>query len=127
MKELNKKIINKVYSFEAKRTLEQIFLRLFLGLFFLLSLLFFGSIIRSILIQQESFDLLLILSQDMEVVRKFLIDDLFIFFNELPKTLLLFFLAALILLFLLIWSMIKNYKKNSNKLRSIISFWKKKI
>jgi len=127
MTKLNQRIISKIYSYETKRILFYILLRILLFIFFFLSVFFVGSIINSLIIEQESFDFLTILTQDVEVIRKFLIDDLSVFFVEIPKTLIIIFIVILVLLLLLIYGMIKNYRKNKNKIKSIISFRKKKI
>lgn len=127
MSNLNNKIINKVYLYEAKRTFGQIIFIVFLLLFSLAVFLLIGSIIKSILIEQNTFDFFEILSQNIEVIRKFLVDDFFVFLAEIPKTLIFIFLSFFILLIYLIFRIVKNFKKNKNKVKSIINFWSKKI
>jgi len=127
MGDLDKKIISKIYLYETKKTFVQIILWSLLAIFFLILSIFFGTVIWGLLIEQESFDFLAILNQDVEVIKKFLFDNIFIFFAEIPKTLIVVFTIIIILLLFVIYGMIKNYKKNRNKIKSIISFWKKKI
>lgn len=127
MNNLNNKIINKVYSYETKRTFGQIIFIVFLSLFSLTAFLLIGSIIKSILIEQNTFDFFEILNQNIEVIRKFLLDDLFVFFAEMPKALIFIFLSFFILLIYIIFCIVKNFKKNKNKVKSIINFWRKKI
>lgn len=127
MESLDQKIISKIYSYETKKTFTRIILWVFLAIFFLILSVFLGTVIWGLLIEQESFDFLAILNQDIEVIEKFLVDNLFVFFAEIPKTLIIVFIVIIVLLLFIIYSMIKNYKKNKNKIKSIISFWKKKI
>ena len=123
MKKLEKKILDKVYRFETKKTASQIIGEL-VGL---ITVVFFGYIFISLffdqVFQQGTFDLLENFFDDWEIVKKYLADTVFIIFEETPKELLLLILICLVILAVLIYIFTKNFVKIKNRLIALIKFW----
>ena len=123
MKKLEKKILDKVYRFETKKTVGQIVGEL-VGL---VTVIFFGYIFISLffdqVFQQGTFDLLGNFFDDWEIVKKYLADTIFIIFEETPKELLLLILVCLVILVILIYLFIKNFVKIRNRLIALVKFW----
>jgi ABC-type multidrug transport system fused ATPase/permease subunit len=125
MKKLEKKILKKVYFWEAKRTIFDLFLKMILFFSSGLFLLIFGQIFFEILNEQKTLDLLNFFSEDFEVVKKYFLDNIFIFFFEMPKFLLLLLLLFLAIFSLVILTLIKNFYTLKNKVKSFLNFFKK--
>jgi len=125
MKKLEKKILKKVYFWEAKRTLFDLVLKIILFFSSGLFLLIFGQIFFEILNEQKTLDLLNFFSEDFEVVKKYFLDNVFIFFFEMPKFLLLLLLLFLAIFSLVILTLIKNFYILKNKVKSFLKFFKK--
>lgn len=124
-KKIEEKIIKKIYQIETKKTFFNLFLRIFFILLFLFSSLIFTLVLVDILKEQKSFDLLDFLKDDFEVVKKYFYSNLIVFYNELPKELILFLIGSITLLLIIIFFFLKNFKKIKNKLKSIYKFYKK--
>ena len=125
MKKLEKKILKKVYFWEAKKTVFDLVLKMILFFSSGLFLLIFGQIFFEILNEQKTFDLLNFFSEDFEVVKKYFLDYIFIFFFEMPKFLLLLLLLFLAIFSLVILTLIKNFYILKNKVKSFLKFIKK--
>ncbi len=125
MKNNKEKILKKVYQLETKKTVFEI---VFKGLTFttliLFIYLFFISLIE-ILKEQQSFDLLFFFRETFEVGKKYFFDNLLVFFEEIPKLILLILLVLIIFLIRFFINLKKNYKKTINKLKAIYKFFKK--
>lgn len=123
MKKLEKKILDKVYRFETKKTVGQIVGEI-VGL---ATVIFFGYIFISLffdqVFQQGTADLLENFFDDWEIVKKYLTDTVFIIFEETPKELLLLILICLVILAVLIYIFAKNFAKIKNRLKVLIKFW----
>jgi len=125
MKKLEKKILKKVYFWEAKRTIFDLFLKMILFFSSGLFLLIFGQIFFEILDEQKTLDLLNFFNEDFEVVKKYFLDNVFIFFFEMPKFLLLLLLLFFAIFSLVILTLIKNFYILKNKVKSFLKFFKK--
>jgi len=125
MKKLEKKILKKVYFWEAKKTVFDLVLKMILFFSSGLFLLIFGQIFFEILNEQKTLDLLNFFSEDFEVVKKYFLDNIFIFFFEMPKFLLLLLLLFLAIFSLVILTLIKNFYILKNKVKSFLKFFKK--
>ena len=125
MKSLEKKILKKVYFWEAKRTAFDLILKIILFFSSGLFLLILGEIFIEILKEQKTLDLLNFFSEDFEVVKKYFLDNVFIFWLEIPKFLLLLILFFLVLFSLIILTLIKNFSIIKNKIKSLIKAIKK--
>jgi hypothetical protein len=125
MKKLEKKILKKVYFWEAKRTIFDLFLKMILFFSSGLFLLIFGQIFFEILNEQKTLDLLNFFNEDFEVIKKYFLDNVFIFFFEMPKFLLLLLLLFLATFSLVILTLIKNFYTLKNKVKSFLKFFKK--
>ena len=123
MKKLEKKIINKIYRMETKKTISQIFVEAFSVVFVGLSALFVFSIIIDILNEQRSFDLYNFLTDDFEVIRHFFLRNTILFSEELPLALVCILVLLVVAFILLIYIIVKNFHKITNKLVSIYKFW----
>ncbi len=117
MKKLEDKIINKIYKYETKRTIGEIVGRASMFLFFGFSGYVFVSLLFDIYKQAGSLDLL-----DF-----FYSDNLFVFFEETPKIILFFSISFIMIVLYKLISFVRNFQGIKNKLKSIISYWKKNI
>jgi len=125
MKNLEKKILKKVYFWEAKRTVFDLVLKMILFFSSGLFLFILGEIFFEILNEQKTFDLLNFFNEDFEVVKKYFLDNIFIFFFEIPKFLLLLILLFLVIFSLISLTLIKNFYILKNKVKSFLKFIKK--
>jgi len=125
MKRLEKKILKKVYFWEAKRTVFDLVLKIILFFSSGLFLFILGEIFFEILNEQKTFDLLNFFNEDFEVVKKYFLDNIFIFFFEIPKFLLLLILLFLVIFSLICLTLIKNFYILKNKVKSFFKFIKK--
>lgn len=124
---LEEKIMKKIYFFETKKTTTEIILKTLILIFLVLSLWIFFDIFVSILQEQKTFDLLTLLEEDPEVIRRYFFDNLTIFFLEIPKIILMIFLLLTLLLFLFLLHIKRNWVILKNKVINLVKFWRKKI
>jgi hypothetical protein len=125
MKNLEKKILKKVYFWEAKRTVFDLVLKMILFFSSGLFLFILGEIFFEILNEQKTLDLLNFFNEDFEVVKKYFLDNIFIFFFEIPKFLLLLILFFLVIFSLICLTLIKNFYILKNKVKSFLKIFKK--
>jgi hypothetical protein len=123
MKKLEKRIINKIYKIETKKTLIDLMLKILFGIFLGFSILIMLQVIYEILSEQHSFDLLSFFKDNFDVVNKYFFPNLYNFYQELPQPLFYILLTGTILLLVLIGYFIKNFNKIRNKLISLYKFW----
>ncbi len=125
MKNNKEKILKQVYQHEVKKTFFDILLKIITLVFLILfSYLFLFSLIE-ILKEQRSFDLLFFFQENLEIFKKYFIENILLFFEEIPKLILLVWLILMVLLIKFIFNLKKNLKKTITKLRSIYKFFKK--
>lgn len=125
MKKLEKKIINRVYKLETERTVAKIFIRATLITLFVTASLFIFSVIMEILNEQSSFDLFDFSKDGLEMIKDYFFHNLFLFIQELPLSLVFILAGLLLILLLLAYLSVKNFKKLKNKVVSIYKFWTK--
>jgi len=125
MEKLEKKILQKVYFWEAKRTAFDLFLKMILFFSTGLFLMILSQIFFEILKEQKTLDLLNFFNEDFEVAKRYFLDNIFIFFFEVPKFLLLLILLFLVIFSLVILTLFKNYYILKNKIKSFLKFFKK--
>lgn len=123
MKKLEDKIIKKVYRLETKKTTGYLLSGIILIALLTLTSLVFYLVTVEILQEQKSFDLINFFSEDLDVVKKYLIDNVFYFYQELPQPLTLILLICVFLVLVLIVLFIINFKKLKNKLFSLYKFY----
>lgn len=118
-KNLENKIINKIYNIEKKSTLFVILRYFFFLVLFLSLVIFFSTSSISILKEQQTLDLLELFNENIEVIQTYFSEVVFTFFEELPK--LFVFSSVLFTMFLAItlFFLTRNYKKLKNKISSI--------
>lgn len=86
------------------------------------SFLFFlilGEILFEVLKEQRSFELLNLFQEDFEVVKKYFFDNVFIFWLEVSKFLLLSLFLSLGISSAVILVVIKNFKIYKNKIKNL--------
>jgi len=125
MTQLEDKILKKVYVFETKRTILRSIVKLVLyaslaGFVFLT-----GQAIYEIVMEEGAFDLLQIIQEDIEVVKMYAWDTLYVFYQEIPKELALLFLAGVIILGVSAIIIIKHSGAIKNKMKALFRFWRK--
>lgn len=123
---LEDKILGKVYRMETGKTFSYIVSRAVAFSAVLLVAVFLGSVAFDIFREQGSFDLLNFWGDDIEVIKKYFLDNAWLFVEETPKELLLVLSAATAGLVYLIYKIASNFKKIKNKLVSIYKFYKNK-
>lgn len=123
MKNLEDKILKKVYQFEANRTLFLISLELVSILLLVLALVVFGQVIIEILVEQKTLDLFQLFGEDFEAIRRYFFDTVYILYLEVPKILLLFWLLFLASLSFLTLTLVKNFSKIKNRVVSLLKYW----
>lgn len=126
MKNLEDKILKKVYLYETKRTSIEIIVRVILFSILSLLILLFGVVLFEELIEQKTFDLFQIFSENFEVITRYVFDVLYVFYQELPKVISSIFLALIIFIVLCLFIVIKKLKYFKNKIKSLIKFRHKK-
>ncbi len=125
MKNNKEKILKQVYQHEVKKTFFDILLKIITLVFLILfSYLFLFSLVE-ILKEQRSFDLLFFFQENLEIFKKYFIENILLFFEEIPKLILLVWLILVVLIIKFIFNLKKNLKKTITKLRSIYKFFKK--
>ena len=125
MTNLEDKILKKVYVFETKRTIitsiVKLVLYVLLGGFVLLT----GQAIYEILMEEKAFDLFQIIQEDTEVVKMYVWDTMYVFYQEIPKELALLFLSGVIILGVSAIIIIKHSGAIKNKMKALFRFWRK--
>jgi len=123
---LKTKIIKKIYQEETKN----LSLRLLAwAVFFILSFFFLILVYQTIfeiLNEQESFNLIKILTEDIDVFRYYFFTNLISFYQEMPKLLVFILILSAVVLLDLLLIFIKNFNKLKNKIISIYQFYKNK-
>lgn len=126
MKKLEKKIIEKTYAYETRHTLGSLLIKILLIIISAISAVILAQAIMIQYQTQQTLDLLQIFSEDFEVVKKYLGEVIQTFYEETPKRLLLLFTIFLVIGIFLILTLVKNFGKIRNRIRSIIRYKHKK-
>lgn len=121
--DLEQKIIESVYKYEAKRTFWSVLKHIFLILFSFFVLIFSISSILVLLKEQQTLDLFELFQEDSEVVKTYFFDALSVFYEELPKFLSILTIFSLFLLTLVVFFLIKNFSKIKNRFFAIKKFF----
>lgn len=125
MKKLEEKILKKIYKLETKKT----FLEVATKTFIIIAFLFVSAISLRLLIagymEQRTFDVLEIFSEDMEVIKQYMGETLETFYIETPRETFLFFALSSIALVLAVLTLAKNFEKIRNRIEAIVKFWNK--
>ncbi len=123
MRKLEKKILKKVYSFETKRTITEIILRIGSILVVIAAgTVVVVSLLRQ-LIEQQTLDMLEIFQEDKEIIKQYLSDVLNTFYQELPKNETIWVIILFIFFILLILFFIKNFEKINNRIKALKIYW----
>lgn len=125
MKNLENKILKKIYFWETRKITFDLFLKIIVFLSNFLFFLILGEILFEVLKEQKSFELLNFFHEDFEVVKKYFFDNVFIFWLEVPKFLLLFFFLSLGISSTVILLVIKNFKIYKNKIKNLYQWFLK--
>lgn len=123
MKKLEKKILNKVYSFETKQTLSQLFLRLLVMASLTMAGILFVTIVADELREQQTLDMLEIFNENYVIIRENIMEVTATFFQELPMIETLFTVVIIVIFLVLFLKFILNFAKIKNKIQSIIKYW----
>ncbi len=123
MKKLDKSIIQTVYLFETEHT----FFEFLLSIIFIIACGVLGFLsglyVYHQLVQGQTLDLFDLFSENIEVVKKYLWDVMTIFYQETPKLALLTSVIFVILTIIFLIIFIRSFKKFSNKIKSLLSYW----
>lgn len=126
MKNLEDKILKKVFVYETRKTFLSILMPVIGVILFTAVTVVIGQSVIRMLIEQQTLDLLDIFQEDISIVRQYFFDTLSTFFTELPKAQVFLFVAGCVLLFVIIYMVLRNFVKISNRTKSIVTFWKSK-
>jgi hypothetical protein len=125
MKNLENKILKKIYFWETRKITFDLFLKIIVFLSNFLFFLILGEILFEVLKEQKSFELLNFFHEDFEVVKKYFFDNVFIFWLEVPKFLLLSLFLSLGISSTVILLVIKNFKIYKNKIKNLYQWFLK--
>lgn len=106
---LDKKIIDRVYQYEKKRTLLTVFKYFFFITIFLIFLIILLTIIYNTLKEQETLDLFDIFQENYVVIKSYIWDVLQLVYEESPKFLIVLTLSFFVLLLLMLFLLKKNF------------------
>ena len=123
MKQLEKKILKKIYFFETQQTFLQLFLRILAMVsFFLAGIIWIYYIVQE-LIYQQTLDIFEIFREDLMIIRENFWEVAGIFTEEAPMLEIVLAISTLVISVYLIVKFIVNFVKIKNKLNSLIKFW----
>ncbi len=125
MKNLEERIIKKVYRYETKKVFQYIIIGICIVTIFLVSAIFLIQVIVSALYEEETLDVLQIFHEDISIVRDYWMDVLTLFYYEIPKWPAVFLIIILICLLALLLIFIKKFATIRHKLKSLLTYWKK--
>lgn len=124
---LEKKILKKIYHWEIKKMVFNIFIKTFLIFFSLIIILATSNLFFSSVVKLKSFDFFNLFCEDFEVVSRYFFESFYAFSLEIPKEYLLIIFMTLIFFTFVLLTIFKNYYKTKNKIRSILKFLQTKI
>lgn len=124
MKTLEDKILNKVYTFEARKVTFQLLAKTLILFVSGFVAFLFTQVLIEVFIEEKTYNLFEIFSDDFEVIAKHLSDIMYVIFQETPKSVLFIALLAIILLFAVILTFVRNFGKMRHKLLALYSYWK---
>lgn len=125
MKNLEDKIIKKMYVLETKKTGLSLIVKTILFFLFGLLALFFTQILTEIFFETGSDNIFEILQEDWQVIAKHGLDIVFSLYQEIPKPLILVILVSFCISFLVLLTFIKNFGKIRYKVIALLQYWKK--
>ncbi len=123
---LEDRIIGRVYRMETKKTFWYILSRAFVFLLSLFVVYIFASVLFEIFNEQGSMDLINFWGDDLEVVYRYLFDNIAVFLSETPREILLVLLLTITGLVYLSYKIVSNFRSIRNKVVSIYKFYKNK-
>ncbi|QQG44470.1 MAG: hypothetical protein HYW86_00955 [Candidatus Roizmanbacteria bacterium] len=123
MKKLEKQIIRKVYVFETKKFIFELFSRVIIVAGAVSVGLFFGQLLFTQFNEQQTLDVLQILNEDIQIIKEYWTDVISVLFEETPKDILLIIILSFVLFALAILTLIKNFEKIKAKFISLSKFW----
>lgn len=110
---------------ETKKTFWFLFSRSILFLVSVLAVFVFMSVAYDIYKEQGSFDLIDFAGDDFEAIKRYLVDNMWLFIEETPKEIMALILLTSTILVYLTYSLVRNFDKIRNKVVSIYKFYKK--
>lgn len=123
MKKLEKEIIEKVYKYETRKTIFEVVLRLVFILFLAFAGLIFGQILFQALTEQKTLDVFEIFTEDIQIIKEYWGDVIAVLYEETPKLTLFIFLILVALLLGALLTLILNFEKIINRIKSLIRYW----
>lgn len=124
-KTIEKKIIDRVYQYETRKTFVQLFLEVIVTIALISIILIPILALFEIFTEQHTFELLHLFEEDREVIGKYFWETLLIFYQETPKLIVLLIIVGLIGLISLIIYMIHHFSYFRKKIGYIIKYWLK--
>lgn len=122
-KTIEKKIIDRVYQYETRKTFVQLFLEVTVTIALISIILIPILALFEIFTEQKTFELLHLFEEDQEVIRKYFWETLSTFYQETPKIILLIIILGLICLVSLLIYIIRHFSYFRNKVVNIIKYW----
>lgn len=121
-KEIEKKIIKKIYRLEARRTFADI---LFSTMSFFVLIGFFIliiSVLSEIIIEQKTFEPFQLLQEEPDIIWKYLASLVEYLYYEIPHAILVLLMASFVICLYVTFLITKNFIRTKNKLRAITAF-----
>ncbi len=123
MKKLEDRIVKKIFVMETKRTLTEIVIRTAMIIVLALLSVFLVSDIITILVEQQTLDILQLFQEKREVIQKYFGEVMSTLYIEMPKV----EIAVTVIIFVLVIScvllFVKHYKKIKNKVSALKNYW----
>lgn len=124
MKNLEDRILKKVYVMETKKTSFSLLAKVVLFMMSGFVAFLFTQVLLEIFIEEKTFDLLEIFGDDWEVISKHMGDILFVVFQETPKFILAVAVLSGLVLLLVVLTFIRNFGMMKHKLAALFKYWK---
>ncbi len=125
MRNLEKKILSRVYRFEAKKTFTEFVIRTTAIIVAVFVAVTFGFSVITQLRQQQTLDLLQLFQEDVDTIRTYIGEVVSTFYQEIPKQDFLIFIFAFSGIFVFGLIFIKNFEKMKKKMLHILRYWLK--
>ncbi len=122
-KQLEEKIINKIYRYETKKTSLKILLEGVVLFLLLVSVILFSIVFVRIIAEQQTVELLHLFEENGEVIRQYLWNTIQTLYYEIPKALLLFIILGISGMIILSLYIVKNYRRAIRRIKLLIKYW----
>ena len=122
---LENEVMNRVYSFEKKRTTKTIVIYGILISLGFISIIFLTITIYSVLKQQQTLDLLLLFGEDSSIIKMYFWQTMTTFWEESPQESIVLLAGIVVMAGIVIFFFAKNFGKIKRRFFAVKSYFKK--